>query len=129
LYLCKNFLNQYKMKRLFALLVVAGMCFVACGPSAEEKAKEEKRIADSIETARLEAEKIAAEEEVARLEAEKAAAEEEAAKAAAEEEAKTKKTTTAPKQTTKSEEPVKVEPAKPAETPAKKDRSGVKQTN
>jgi len=102
------------MKRLFALLVVAGMCFVACGPSDEEKAKEEKRIADSIKTARLEAEKIAAEEEVARLEAEKAAAEAEA-------EAKTKKTTTAPKQTTT--QAAKEEPAKPAEEP-KKQKTG-----
>jgi hypothetical protein len=31
-----------KMKKLFTLLFVAGtMCFVACGPSAEEKAKME----------------------------------------------------------------------------------------
>jgi len=36
------------MKKLFAMFVVAGMvAFVACGPSAEEKA-EKQRIQDSI---------------------------------------------------------------------------------
>jgi protein tyrosine/serine phosphatase len=36
------------MKKLFAMFVVAGMvAFVACGPSAEEKA-EQQRIQDSI---------------------------------------------------------------------------------
>jgi len=38
------------MKRLLSLIVIAGMCtFVACGPSAEEKAKAaEKATQDSI---------------------------------------------------------------------------------
>jgi hypothetical protein len=37
------------MKKLFALLVVAGMVsFIACGPSAEEKAKKEQAAKDSI---------------------------------------------------------------------------------
>ena len=48
------------MKKLFAMFVVAGMvAFVACGPSAEEKAEKARqdsiRIADSI--AKVEAEK------------------------------------------------------------------------
>jgi hypothetical protein len=105
----KFFLTQikYKMKRLFALLVMAGLCFVACGPSAEEIAKEEQRKADSI------AQVQAAEEEAARL-----AAEEEAANA--------KKPATVKKTTA---EPAKTEPAKPAEDPAKKSKTGVKQTN
>ncbi len=37
------------MKKLFSLLVIAGMvAFVACGPSAEEKAAAEKAKQDSI---------------------------------------------------------------------------------
>lgn len=37
------------MKKLFSLLVIAGMvAFVACGPSAEEKAAAEKAKADSL---------------------------------------------------------------------------------
>jgi hypothetical protein len=37
------------MKKLFSLLVIAGMfAIVACGPSAEEKAAKEKAKADSI---------------------------------------------------------------------------------
>lgn len=41
-----------KMKKLFSLLVVAGMvAIVACGPSAEEKAAAEKKKADSIRVA------------------------------------------------------------------------------
>jgi hypothetical protein len=56
------------MKKLFAMLVVAGMVgFVACGPSAEEKAEkarqdsmnnvaiEQARIADSTAQAAVEA--------------------------------------------------------------------------
>ncbi|HPI29687.1 MAG TPA: hypothetical protein PLC90_03255 [Bacteroidales bacterium] len=40
------------MKKLFSLLVVAGMvAIVACGPSAEEKAAAEKKKADSIRVA------------------------------------------------------------------------------
>ena len=105
------------MKKLFALLVMAGVCFVACGPSAEEIAKEEQRKADSI--ARVEAEA-----EAARL-----AEEAEAAKLAAEEEAaNAKKTTTTVKKTTTTAEPAKTEPA-PAE-PAKPTKGGgLKQTN
>jgi hypothetical protein len=38
------------MKRLLSLIVVAGIfTFVACGPSAEEKAKAEKATADSLQ--------------------------------------------------------------------------------
>ncbi|MEI6822503.1 MAG: hypothetical protein WCL51_11265 [Bacteroidota bacterium] len=38
------------MKRLLSLIVIAGMCtFVACGPSAEEKAKAEKAKQDSLQ--------------------------------------------------------------------------------
>lgn len=37
------------MKKLLSLIAVAGMfTFVACGPSAEEKAAEEQRVQDSI---------------------------------------------------------------------------------
>lgn len=37
------------MKKLLSLIAVAGIfTFVACGPSAEEKAAEEQRIQDSI---------------------------------------------------------------------------------
>ena len=37
------------MKKLFTLFLFAGMmAFVACGPSAEEKAAKEKAIQDSI---------------------------------------------------------------------------------
>jgi hypothetical protein len=40
------------MKKLFSLLVIAGMvALVACGPSAEEKAAKEKAKQDSIATA------------------------------------------------------------------------------
>jgi len=40
------------MKKLFSLLVIAGMvAIVACGPSAEEKAAAEKKKADSIRIA------------------------------------------------------------------------------
>jgi protein involved in sex pheromone biosynthesis len=38
------------MKKIFSILAVAAlMLTVACGPSAEEKAKRDKEIADSIE--------------------------------------------------------------------------------
>lgn len=52
------------MKKLFALLVVAGMVsFVACGPSAEEKAAKARedsiRIADSIAQVEAEQARIA----------------------------------------------------------------------
>ena len=37
------------MKKVITLVAVAGMfTFVACGPSAEEKAAKEKQVADSI---------------------------------------------------------------------------------
>lgn len=37
------------MKKLFSIFLLAGMmAFVACGPSAEEKAAAEKRVQDSI---------------------------------------------------------------------------------
>lgn len=51
------------MKKLFALCLLAGGLFVACGPSAEDKAKAEaeaQRIADSMMQA-MEAENAAAE--------------------------------------------------------------------
>ena len=50
------------MKKVFALCLLAGGLFVACGPSAEEKAKAEaeaQRIADSMMQA-MEAENAAA---------------------------------------------------------------------
>jgi dihydroneopterin aldolase len=65
------------MKKLFAMFVVAGMvAFVACGPSAEEKA-EKQRIQDSItadSTARVAAEqqRIADSTAMAAVEAAKA---------------------------------------------------------
>ena len=114
------------MKRLFALLVMAGMCFVACGPSAEEIAKEQQRKDDSI--AAVKAAEDAAAQAAAEEAAAKLAAEEEAAKAAAAEEeaAKAKKPATVKKTTA---EPVKTEPA-PAAEPAKKSKlSGATQTN
>ena len=118
------------MKRLFALLVVAGVCFIACGPSAEEKAKEEKRIADSIALVEAEAAKLAAEAEAAaaaKLAAE-AEAEAEAAKLA-EEAANAKKPATAAKKTTTTTtaEPAKTEPAPESGKPVK--GGGLKQTN
>jgi hypothetical protein len=51
------------MKKVFAICLLAGGLFVACGPSAEEKAKAEaeaQRIADSMMQA-MEAENAAAE--------------------------------------------------------------------
>ena len=40
------------MKKVFTLVTVAGMlALVACGPSAEQKAAEEKRVADSMASA------------------------------------------------------------------------------
>lgn len=52
------------MKKLFALLVVAGMVsFVACGPSAEEKAKQaaadSTRVADSLKALEEQQAKVA----------------------------------------------------------------------
>jgi protein involved in sex pheromone biosynthesis len=39
------------MKKIFSILAVSAiMLIVACGPSAEEKAKKDKAIADSIES-------------------------------------------------------------------------------
>ncbi len=51
------------MKKLFALLVVAGMVsFVACGPSAEKKAEQAKadstRIADSLNKVQMDAQRL-----------------------------------------------------------------------
>ena len=44
------------MKKLFTLFVLAGMmAFVACGPSAEEKAAAEKRVNDSIAAVKVQA--------------------------------------------------------------------------
>jgi hypothetical protein len=51
------------MKKVFAICLLAGGLFVACGPSAEDKAKAEaeaQRIADSMMQA-MEAENAAAE--------------------------------------------------------------------
>lgn len=52
------------MKKLFALLVVAGMvAFVACGPSAEEKAKKAQedsiKMADSVAKVAAEQQRLA----------------------------------------------------------------------
>jgi len=59
------------MKKLFALLVVAGMVsFVACGPKGPSKEELEKRRQDSIRRAdsiaKVEAEKKAEEERIAK---------------------------------------------------------------
>lgn len=64
------------MKKLFAVLAVAGLAFVACGPSAEEIAAEEKRVQDSIaaEEQRVQDSIALAEAEAARIAAEEAAA-------------------------------------------------------
>jgi len=44
--------NQHKMKKFATILAFAGaLAFVACGPSAEEKAKVEKAKADSAKAA------------------------------------------------------------------------------
>ncbi|MES2590432.1 MAG: hypothetical protein V4608_01020 [Bacteroidota bacterium] len=83
------------MKKVFTLVAVAGMfTFVACGPSAEEKAAKEKMTQDSI--AAVEAAKAAEEaakaqataDSAAKFAADEAAKAEEAAKAAEEEAAK-----------------------------------------
>lgn len=51
-----------KMKKVLSTLLVAGMfAVVACGPSAEEKAAQEKAVQDSIATAE-QAAKAAAEQ-------------------------------------------------------------------
>lgn len=65
------------MKKLLTLVALAGMfAFTACGPSAEEKAKRDQEVKDSIAAAETAAaEKAAAETEAA----EKAAAAEAAA--------------------------------------------------
>ena len=52
------------MKKLLSLLVVAGMVtFVACGPSAEQKAEQAKadstRIADSLNKIQMDAQRLA----------------------------------------------------------------------
>lgn len=52
------------MKKLFAMFVVAGMVgFVACGPSAEEKAEKARQdsiaLADSLATVAAEQQRIA----------------------------------------------------------------------
>jgi hypothetical protein len=56
------------MKKLLSLIAVAGIfAFVACGPSAEEKAAAEQKIQDSIaqvEQTRIEEEQAAAEQAV-----------------------------------------------------------------
>ena len=44
--------NLHKMKKLLTIAAVAGMfAFIACGPSAEDKAKAEKMKADSLHMA------------------------------------------------------------------------------
>jgi len=44
--------NQHEMKKLATIIAFAGaLAFVACGPSAEEKAKAEKMKADSAHMA------------------------------------------------------------------------------
>jgi hypothetical protein len=92
--------NQYqftpiKMKKIaLSLMAVAFGLFVACGPSAEEKAAKEKAIqdsiarADSIAKAELEAAAAAQADSIARAEAEAAKAD---SIAKAEEAAKGKK--------------------------------------
>jgi hypothetical protein len=68
------------MKKVFTLVAVAGMfAFIACGPSAEEKAKAEQAKADSIRAA-YEADSIA---QIAAAEASAAAAQAAADSAAA----------------------------------------------
>lgn len=68
------------MKKVFTLVAVASMfAFVACGPSAEEKAAAEKAKQDSIEA--VEAAKAAEEAAKAQATADSIAQAEEAAKA------------------------------------------------
>jgi septal ring factor EnvC (AmiA/AmiB activator) len=63
------------MKKLFALLVVAGMVsFVACGPKGLSKEELEKKRQDSIKTAdsiaKVEAEQKRVQDSIAKVEAE-----------------------------------------------------------
>jgi septal ring factor EnvC (AmiA/AmiB activator) len=63
------------MKKLFALLVVAGMVsFVACGPKGPSKEELEKKRQDSIRTAdsiaKVEAEQKRVQDSIAKVEAE-----------------------------------------------------------
>ncbi len=66
IYLCRHKINR-KMKNLLTLIMAAGMfAFIACGPSAEEKAVAEQATADSIAAAEA---AVTAEAEAAAAEA------------------------------------------------------------
>lgn len=109
------------MKKSLLALSVAGLFLLsACGPSAEEKAAEAKRVQDSIDAVNAAAAEKAYQDSMAMV-AEAQAAAEKAAQdsiAAAEEAAKGKKGTTkpAPKKTTNVTEPKKEEPKGPQVT-------------
>jgi len=71
----KNLKFKKTMKKLFALLVVAGMVsFVACGPKGPSKEELEKKRQDSIRTAdsiaKVEAEQKRIQDSIANAEAE-----------------------------------------------------------
>ncbi len=106
------------MKKSFLMLSVAGIFLLsACGPSAEEKAAEAKRVQDSIDAANAAAAAAekAYQDSLAMVQEQQAAAEKarQDSIAAAEEAAKNKKggSKPAPKPAVK-EEPKKVEPKK-----------------
>ncbi|HMR45475.1 MAG TPA: hypothetical protein PKC85_02375 [Bacteroidia bacterium] len=103
------------MKKSLLALSVAGLFLLsACGPSAEEKAAEAKRVQDSIDAVNAAAAEKAYQDSMAMV-AEAQAAAEKAAQdsiAAAEEAAKGKKGATKPASKPAKEEPKKVEPQK-----------------
>lgn len=103
------------MKKSLLALSVAGMFLLsACGPSADEKAAEAKRVQDSIDAVNAAAAEKAYQDSMAMV-AEAQAAAEKAAQdsiAAAEEAAKNKKGGKPATKTVTKEEPKKMEPPK-----------------
>ncbi len=118
------------MKKSLLALSVAGLFLLsACGPSAEEKAAEAKRVQDSIDAVNAAAAEKAYQDSMAMV-AEAQAAAEKAAQdsiAAAEEAAKGKKGGKPATKTVTKEEPKKVEPQK--QSGSLKDKIGAETKN
>ena len=118
------------MKKSLLALSVAGIFLLsACGPSAEEKAAEAKRVQDSIDAVNAAAAEKAYQDSMAMV-AEAQAAAEKAAQdsiAAAEEAAKNKKGGKPATKTVIKEEPKKVEPQK--QSGSLKDKIGAETKN
>lgn len=104
-------------KILYSAVIITSVMAIGCGPSAEEVAKREQALKDSIAKIEMEAKEKAKQDSIAKAEADAKAAEMEKMKqdsiAKAEEEAKAKKSEKSAKHAAKEIPGQKIDPTKP----------------